>query len=116
MKKIKSFFKNNNKIQQIFNKDISAAIDRIFPENIWLRPDRNNLQFMKAIVKSSILDGGDYIEFMLHTSELMPGGSNRFRTKDSIEKLYNDLDILFDSISDHFKGVTLSEYYNIKNN
>ena len=51
------------------------------------------------------------VEFMLHSSELMPGGSPYFTDKDSIEKLYNDIEILFQSASKRFKGVTCKEFY-----
>ena len=52
----------------------------------------------------------NYIEFMLHSSELMPGGSPTFKTKQSIEKLYDDMNILFSEISRQRKGITLSDY------
>ena len=50
---IKNNLKKYDKINKIFKKDIPAALERIFPNNIWLRPDRNNLKSMLDIVKKS---------------------------------------------------------------
>ena len=51
-----------------------------------------------------------YAQFMLHSSELMPGGSLTFPTKDAIERLYDDLEALFDSVRGRFMGSTLKEF------
>ncbi len=77
----------------------------------WLRPTkyRNALKLI-WVVEQAIQDGRDYIEFMLHSSELMPGGSPTFPTASSIEQLYDDLEQLFEFISKHFIGMTLAEY------
>jgi hypothetical protein len=40
----------------------------------------------------------------------MPGGSPRFRDADSIERLYDDMRILFAEIAQHFQGMTLKEF------
>jgi hypothetical protein len=114
LEKIKNSFKNHPKINKLFNKDIYSALERIFPRNIWLRPDGSNLKNMLNIVNYYSKNNSEYIEFMLHTSELMPGGSNRFTTIESIENLYKDLECLFKEISKNFIGVTLKEYYDIK--
>jgi len=48
--------------------------------------------------------------FMIHSSELMPGGSPTFQTQESIEKLYADLEVLFSEASQHFEGITLRDF------
>lgn len=83
-------------------------VKKIFKEKIWLRPNALNLREMLYIVEHT--RDRDYIEFMLHSSELMPGGSPTFRTKQSIEKLYRDLDILFSEIEKSRQGITISRY------
>jgi hypothetical protein len=52
----------------------------------------------------------DYVEFMLHSSELMPGGSPSFPGEAEIERLYENLETLFEAASGKFVGATLSEY------
>ena len=48
--------------------------------------------------------------FMIHSSELMVGGSPTFRTVESIEKLYDDMEVLFDKIKMYYEGETLRDY------
>jgi hypothetical protein len=80
-------------------------------KTIWLRPNGNNLSDMLKLVDFIHKSNADYLMFMLHSSELMPGGSPIFKTHESIEDLYKDLEILFKKISENFKGITLKSYY-----
>lgn len=77
---------------------------------VWLRPDGHNLEELKYLTGKIARSKSDYLMFMLHTSEMMPGGSPVFRTEADIEKLYADLDELFACISQNFEGKTISEY------
>ena len=66
------------------------ALNRAFPAT-WLRPKGRNLARMLRLLDRALVDGRSYVEFMLHSSELMPAGSPYFRDGDSIERLYADL-------------------------
>ena len=78
---------------------------------LWLRPDGNNLKDMLYLAEQVIKSPkDDYLMFMLHSSEFMPGGSPTFDTNEKIEKLYNDLEVLFSTISKNFKGMSIGEY------
>jgi hypothetical protein len=83
---------------------------RVWGHKVWLRPKGHNLNEMMRL--ASVLKDGksDYLMFMLHSSELMPGGSPTFKTKEDIEKLYQDLEKLFAYISTFCEGKTLKEY------
>lgn len=81
------------------------------PSVNWLRPKRGNLAQMKSVVEKTLQQGADYIEFMLHSSEFMPGGSPTFRDKAEIDRLFDDLEQLFAWLSAKVQGVTLAEYY-----
>lgn len=83
-------------------------IKRIMNERVWLRPNGVNLDDMLYIVEKT--KDRNYIEFMLHSSELMPGGSPTFKSKRSVERLYSDLNCLFSEIKKERRGITLSEY------
>ena len=48
--------------------------------------------------------------FMLHTSEMMPGCSKAFPTKESIENMYSDLETLFRKVSENYRGCTIGDY------
>ncbi|WP_047682748.1 MULTISPECIES: polysaccharide deacetylase family protein [Xenorhabdus] len=86
------------------------------PSVNWLRPKGGNLQQMKAVIRQTLASGNDYVEFMLHSSEFMPGGSPTFQTEEKIELLYQDLEELFGFLKPQVHGMTLSEFYDYKNN
>lgn len=85
-------------------------LGRTGPRLGWLRPEGGNLADMLAIVDEAARAGRPCIQFTLHSSEFMPGGSPTFRTPESIEALYRDLDILFAAIRGRFAGMTLTEF------
>lgn len=86
------------------------VLDRFAPKTLWLRPDGRNRDTMRSVLDSALADGRDYVEFMLHSSEFMPGGSPRFPTEMHIERLYDDLEALFEHARGRFVGLTLAEY------
>ena len=105
---VEKLFKISTKLAQLIAhrfKKISS------PKKTWLRPNGRNLKRMLVILDRALLSGWDYVEFMIHSSELMPGGSPRFRSKEEVEKLYSDTEQLFKKASFSFEGATLSEYY-----
>lgn len=78
---------------------------------LWLRPTGRNLHEMLYLIEQNRRKAADtYLMFMLHSSELMPGGSPNFKTAESIERLYRHMEILFMEISKYFRGVGLKEY------
>ena len=77
----------------------------------WLRPRRGNQTDLLRLVRRAVDEQRSYVEFMLHSSELMPGGSPTFSEKEHIEALYRDLHVLFNEIRGAFVGATLTDYY-----
>ncbi|OKP00868.1 polysaccharide deacetylase family protein [Xenorhabdus eapokensis] len=84
------------------------------PSVNWLRPKGGNLAQMKTVVQQTLTNGNDYVEFMLHSSEFMPGGSPTFQNEEQIEQLYQDLEGLFAFLQPLVQGMTLGEYYLVK--
>lgn len=84
------------------------------PSVHWLRPMGGNLATMQQVVEQTLADGSDYVEYMLHSSEYMPGGSPTFKTDEDIELLYQDLEELFIWLQPKVTGMTLAEYNHIK--
>ncbi|MCM1154126.1 MAG: hypothetical protein NC489_15055 [Ruminococcus flavefaciens] len=82
----------------------------------WLRPNRKNLDEMLALIEWYAYSDCDYLMFMLHSSELMPGGSPTFRTEGGIEILYKHLQAVFKEISLNYMGVGLEEYVKLHDN
>ncbi len=62
------------------------------PSVHWLRPMGGNVETMKKVVEQTLTQGNDYVEYMLHSSEYMPGGSPTFKNERDIERLYADLE------------------------
>ncbi len=79
-------------------------------KNIWLRPTGQNIKDLFWIVNNALESDARYIEFMLHSSELMPGGSPTFKTSNSIKHLYDDLEVLFQFISKNFIGIGITDF------
>lgn len=88
-----------------------AIANRLWPESLWLRPNGHNLSHLLRVLRRLTAQGKTYAEFMLHSSEFMPGGSPTFKTKEQIEKLYSDLRRLFSVASAIFASATLQEYW-----
>jgi hypothetical protein len=84
--------------------------NRLFPPRLWLKPDGRNLSQMLWILERGLRERRRYVEFALHSSELMPGGSPRFPTTESIENLYRHLECLFSRTAANFVGATLREF------
>lgn len=84
--------------------------ERLFPAAYWFRPNRRNHQNMLKILRQAEERPSDYIEMMLHSSEVMPGGSPYFPDRSAMDRLYDDLEALFSHGAGRFEGLTLAEY------
>ncbi len=78
---------------------------------LWVRPRGGNVSEMLAVANEALAAGSGYVEFMLHSSELMPGGSPTFRDEAAIENLYRDLRHFFEQISKKCTGRTLAQFH-----
>lgn len=83
---------------------------RMAPPLGWLRPNGRNLEAMQELVDTILQEKPSHLEFVLHSSEFMPGGSPVFPDEASIERLYAHLDALFGAIGRACVGRTLSEF------
>ena len=111
--------RENHRLRTLENCGIKKSIKRIYEAKkgygpLWLRPKntKENLQDLLYLTdKISREPKTDYLMFMLHSSEFMPGGSPTFTTDESIEHLYENLEMLFKHISKNFSGCNFKEYY-----
>jgi hypothetical protein len=88
----------------------SRVWNRLFPPRTWLKPNGRNLSRMLRVLDRAVAEGRRYVQFTIHSSELMPGGSPMFPTTKSIEQLYRDLEQLFSRAATRFAGATLTEF------
>lgn len=96
--------------KQIWNQILPSRIRRkIFP-TYSLRPNGKNLTSLLKILKIAQKKKFPFVEFMIHSSELMPGCNPIFPNEKSIEKLYEDLNFLFTESNKNFTGFTINDY------
>jgi len=84
--------------------------NKVSPGLRWLCPGESDLDSMLQVAREVRAEGADQLEFMVHSSELMPGGSPIFRDASAIERLYEHLGILFEDLSTWCCGMTLKEF------
>jgi len=95
----------------IYKEIARRLLGRRDPRLSWLRPDGHNLSEMLEIVERVGASERSYLQFTLHSSEFMPGGSPTFRTGADIERLYDHLGILFAAIGGAgYEGRSLTEF------
>lgn len=79
---------------------------------IWLRPNTNeNINEMKNILNRIIKNGDEYAEFMIHSSEFMPGGGPKHQGETEVMKLFETMDELFKyAYEKGFRGYTFDTW------
>lgn len=77
----------------------------------WFRPKGGNVSEMLRVLGWARRRNATYVEFMLHSSEFMPGGSPTFRDAAAIERLYDDLEQVFAEVARTHVGMTLAEFH-----
>lgn len=77
----------------------------------WLRLfDTDSSDGIRALVRKLKVSDQDYL-FMIHSSELMPGGSPAFRTEKDVDKLYEMIEFVFHELySCGWIGITMRDY------
>lgn len=101
--------------ENITPRNLMAELYHAFKgKKAWFRPNGSNRKELLWLLNKVKKEDSEYIMFMIHSSELMPGGSPTFKTKDSIEKLYTDLEIVFKIASMSYEGATLKEMFTKK--
>jgi len=91
-------------LRQTANRLVSPALNH-------LCPTESNLRGMLRATRAARAESAAHLDFSLHSSELMPGGSPTFRSASDIELLYERLEILFEELSTWCRGVTLKEFH-----
>lgn len=79
---------------------------------LWERPAICNIQEMHYLTQRIDKEKyTPYIEMMLHSSELMPGGSPYYKDQNAIEILFEQLHELFNQVSNlGYHGITLDQF------
>jgi hypothetical protein len=107
------YFMDLNQIDHEGNSSLlEIPVSIVAESNVvhWLRPNGQNRNSMVAILDQALRERWPCVELMLHSSELMPGGSPTFQTERDVEGLYDDLELLF-GVAEAFRGKTLSDFH-----
>jgi len=103
-----------SKRKNILEIPVTTLWDEEQKTTLWLRPNSKNLDEMLRLIEYYQNSELDYLMFMLHSSEMMAGGSPVFQTEKEIEVLYEHLNIVFDAISKKYEGIGLDGYVQSK--
>lgn len=94
-------------------------LNRAAPALGWLCPIQpslreplaRNIDAMLAVARALRAERPAHVHFMLHSSELMPGGSPHVRHAADLDRLYDALGTLFDELARWCHGMTLQEFH-----
>jgi len=93
---------------------LRQAAGRVSPARSWLCPEplleQHNLEAMLQLARRARHAGMTHMQLMLHSSDLLPGGSPGFGSARAIEQLYSHLERLFEELSGWCRGMTLIEF------
>ncbi len=92
--------------------EVPVSIERISGHKrlSWLRPNGRNKEEMIQLI-DVCSSTNNYVEFMIHSSELMEGGSPLFEHRWEINRLYESIEALFKyAQSLGFRGIGLSDF------
>ena len=108
IRKIRMLVREPSYVKPSFGRELKKFI---LGRKQWLRPDCHlqKQPLFKLIDRISCKN--QYLMFMLHSSEMMPGGSPSFKDEDSINKLYEVIEAVFSRAhSLGYTGKTLREF------
>lgn len=86
-------------------------ISKLLVKNSWIRPGPDNLEDMMDTAEICKRNDHGYIEFMLHSSEMTQGLNPTFLSEESIDKLFEDMEKLFQYVSAFSYGETLTDFH-----
>jgi hypothetical protein len=92
----------------------SVAMRRLFPYYQWLSPAVADGPALLRVLRIAAGERRPYVEMVIHSSELMPGGSPKVPDAARSERWYADTEALFAAARERgFVGRTLAEYHDV---
>lgn len=111
------FFQNeNNLLVKLFSaledSFFKKVLNKIFFKQKWLRIFHNSkLQDWQSVYKSAVTNNLPAIQFMIHSSELMPGASPYAKTDQAVDLIYDRLEEMFNFFkTNNLSGKTLTSF------
>lgn len=110
------FKKEKNPLVKLFSlledSFLKKVLNKIFFRQKWLRIFHNSkLQDWRSIYKSAVANNLPVIQFMIHSSELMPGSSPYAKTDEAVDLIYKQLEEMFNFFkTNNLSGKTLTSF------
>ncbi len=103
------------KIYQVVPSATKRVVRGVFGQPVsWFRCGKRNIKSILKMLEGEIVSNSEYVEFMLHSSELMPGCSPTYTTQSDVDNLYRDLNDIFSLLSKAgVGGAGCEDYYEI---
>jgi hypothetical protein len=93
---------------------LRRAAGWISPAHRWLCPvpllEKRNVEAMLGLARRARHANPTHLQFMLHSCDLMPGGSPHSGNAQDVEHMYACLEVLFEEVSAWCRGMTLAEF------
>jgi len=83
---------------------------RVAPPLHWMYPDSRNRSSLRLLMRRAIRERWPCVQLVLHSSDLMPGGSPWVSDAQALERLYGDLRLTLREAMLHLEGMTLNEF------
>lgn len=87
------------------------AINCLRGEERWLRPALQTTDEMLRLIDDVLNDGAQYLMIMIHSSELMPGGSPYCKTQEDVDEFLKRIENVILRFCQVSKGYSLQNYY-----
>ncbi|HBE90834.1 MAG TPA: deacetylase [Candidatus Andersenbacteria bacterium] len=94
-------------------KFVRRVLNRIYPEDAWLRPCGGHPERLARLLRRCAADGHMHAQFMIHSSELMPGGHPSIKDICAVDRLYAQIETLFFEAAHIARPITHREFYEI---
>ncbi|BFK64088.1 polysaccharide deacetylase family protein [Dorea formicigenerans] len=110
---------STRKVRRLVNGSLQHKIKcLLLGDALWMRILSENITDVKYLKNKIEKENKcNYIEFMLHSSELMPGGSPYFPSDKDVDQLFESLKRVFKDFSQNgYTGVTLKQYIKLTEN
>ncbi|MCA9751758.1 MAG: polysaccharide deacetylase family protein [Gemmatimonadetes bacterium] len=91
---------------------VSRVAGKALGNLVWFRPTFHTVEEMLAAARGAIARGAPVLNMMLHSSEVMPGGSPYVKTKDEARAFLGRTEKVLEIVRSEMKAVprTLAEY------
>lgn len=99
------------KIRSLHGTTIKNRVSHFIKgEQLWMRPAIQSFQEIQRLITAVERTETDYLEMMIHSSELLPGANPYCKTAEDVEKMYEKMKCMFRLLIPQYQSVTMKHY------